>query len=444
MPTRPRARARALTKKRHLPFRDHSCQHIHAHTRAHVGRAFACSVYARVQKNERFFHRVGAPRVLARDGFEDGLFIPYDRLLKRGRVVRGSVTSVDAAAKTVSVSKPDGSTSTEQYDILVCATGAVFPVPFEPLSQAASEAKAAIARLRDNVRSAAAVTVIGGGPVGCELVGEIKAAFPDKTVRLVHGGDKLLNAPGNGNLTDAFRARVLEGVRARGVEVLLNTTATVAAGTPTLANGVFGGGAAHSVTLSTGSSVSSDITVLAFGSRFNASAYQSGSLTSAVRADGSGLATEATLQVTGFPNVFVIGDAATLGDAKMAFIAARSHAPIAKKNILLLAQALAGGRSAESVVPKLARHTPAAKGAMLIPDGPTGGLMAFGDKIMSGFLVKKLKAADLLVKRYALPAPAPGQRAAVWPHAVWPHVHSKLPHTTPVAFIMPPTLQDKC
>ena len=38
------------------------------------------------------------------------------------------------------------------------------------------------------IKDAHRITVIGGGPVGIELVGEIKAAYPTKEITLIHNG----------------------------------------------------------------------------------------------------------------------------------------------------------------------------------------------------------------------------------------------------------------
>ncbi|KAL9422471.1 hypothetical protein AB3S75_034693 [Citrus x aurantiifolia] len=73
------------------------------------------------------------------------------------------------------------------YDYVVVATGHVESVPksrTERLSQYEKEF--------EKVKSANSVLVVGGGPTGVELAGEIAVDFPDKKVILVHRGPKLL------------------------------------------------------------------------------------------------------------------------------------------------------------------------------------------------------------------------------------------------------------
>jgi len=43
------------------------------------------------------------------------------------------------------------------------------------------------------ISSAKSILIVGGGPVGVEMVGEIAAQHPGKKITLVHAGDTLLN-----------------------------------------------------------------------------------------------------------------------------------------------------------------------------------------------------------------------------------------------------------
>lgn len=42
------------------------------------------------------------------------------------------------------------------------------------------------------LKAAKSILVVGGGPTGVELVGELVTDFPDKNVTLVHGGSRLM------------------------------------------------------------------------------------------------------------------------------------------------------------------------------------------------------------------------------------------------------------
>lgn len=70
----------------------------------------------------------------------------------------------------------------------------------------------------ERLKRASSVLIIGGGPVGVELAGEIAEHFPEKRITLVQGDTALLPALSAGAGRKAFR--VLERL---GVSVLLNT-----------------------------------------------------------------------------------------------------------------------------------------------------------------------------------------------------------------------------
>ncbi|MCO5607094.1 hypothetical protein L7F22_061286 [Adiantum nelumboides] len=77
------------------------------------------------------------------------------------------------------------------YDFLVVATGSAYKGPStkrERILEFQSENK--------KLRKAKKVLIIGGGPVGVELTGEIVVDFPEREVILVHGGDRLIEFVG--------------------------------------------------------------------------------------------------------------------------------------------------------------------------------------------------------------------------------------------------------
>lgn len=69
------------------------------------------------------------------------------------------------------------------------------------------------------IQSASSILIIGGGPNGVELAGEIAADFPEKKVTLVHGGPRLLEFLGS-----KASSKTLEWLTSKNVDVLLNQT----------------------------------------------------------------------------------------------------------------------------------------------------------------------------------------------------------------------------
>ena len=95
----------------------------------------------------------------------------------------------------------------------ILATGSSQPTPMRP-----SEDSTSMSSLFDNfkktqkdIRKAQQVVIIGGGSVGVEMAGEIRAVYPDKKITLVHNSPHLLHpkstpAPGSNKETTSYSA----------------------------------------------------------------------------------------------------------------------------------------------------------------------------------------------------------------------------------------------
>lgn len=159
-----------------------------------------------------------APRLAAVAGGTAGIgdaWADVDELLDV-RVVRGAVTGVDRAGRTVAVG-PDVEVA---YDALVLTVGAEPVVPTVPGGAAAltlRNANDAIA-IRDALETADDLVVIGGGATGVQLAGEAATAHPNLSVHVVEQERRLL--PGFGTLLGLHAARLL---RRRGVRIHLSS-----------------------------------------------------------------------------------------------------------------------------------------------------------------------------------------------------------------------------
>src|SRR5687768_5327324 len=74
-----------------------------------------------IEPRDAFVHNVAALRVLVDPHWPGRLFFPYDRLLRRGRVVRDRAVRVDATGVTL------GSGERIMADYVVLATGSAYP-----------------------------------------------------------------------------------------------------------------------------------------------------------------------------------------------------------------------------------------------------------------------------------------------------------------------------
>ncbi|KAJ7712027.1 hypothetical protein B0H16DRAFT_1814924 [Mycena metata] len=104
---------------------------------------------------------------------EDKVPISYDRLFANttGTVVHGTATSI-----VRNTDQRSGHVSLDSGDVWEG------PLAFPRAKAAALEH---ISEWRENIKNAQGVAIVGGGPVGAEIAGEIRDIYPDKKMALV-------------------------------------------------------------------------------------------------------------------------------------------------------------------------------------------------------------------------------------------------------------------
>jgi NADH dehydrogenase FAD-containing subunit len=102
------------------------------------------------------------------------------------------------------------------YDYLVIATGAAQPPPTILRAVSREQAISELQRFQKHIFSAEKIAVIGGGAAGIELVTEIKEAYRDKQVTLIHSRSQLLPRFG-----PKLHEYVTKELNTLGVEMLL-------------------------------------------------------------------------------------------------------------------------------------------------------------------------------------------------------------------------------
>lgn len=145
-----------------------------------------------VDRKEVFFHRIASLRAGVRPEWSVTPFIPYDRLLRNGRVAVGKAVRVDTTERQVVLATGERL----PYDVVVIATGADYPEPARFTGTTTDEAVKSFARHQQKIATAGHVLVVGGGPSGVELAAEVRLARPDARVTLAHAGPALLHSTG--------------------------------------------------------------------------------------------------------------------------------------------------------------------------------------------------------------------------------------------------------
>jgi apoptosis-inducing factor 2 len=325
-----------------------------------------------VEPKDAFVHSVGSLRALVEPEFAPRIFLPYDKLLARGRVEHDRAVQVGAGRVVLA----SGKEITADYVVL--ASGSNYPFPAK---SDVDDTKDALEKYRaafDRLQHAEHVLLIGAGAVGIELAGEIKAAWPYMHVILLDAAPDVLG--------DAFREDLRAELRAQleeiGVELVLGEALRALPAIPPTELGAF------IVATESGREISADMWFQCFGVS-PVSDYLDDDLVGARGSDGF-VKVGPSLQVAGQETVFAIGDVST-ADAKMAGRAGR-QAHLVAANIRKLMHGDHDLDIYEPIPP-----------AIIVPIGPDmgSGQLPGAPDLASREMVSGAKGQDLMVDRYA-------------------------------------------
>ncbi|MCX4665647.1 FAD-dependent oxidoreductase [Streptomyces sp. NBC_01381] len=330
-----------------------------------------------IEPKDAFVHAAGSLRALVRpDWAGDNMFFPYDRLLRRGKVIRERAASVDVAGVTLE------SGARVDADYVVLASGSGYPFPAKTDTDVTSEALERIHAAHDELSRAERVLLVGAGPVGLELSGEIKAVWPEKRVTVIDPAEQLM--PG---FLPEVREELHRQLDVLGVDLRLRTA--LAEEPPSEP------GRTKNFTVATtdGGSVTADLWFRCYGVRVNGGYLGDEAFAGARTPQGQIRVTE-TLNVVGHEHIYALGDLTALAEAKMAGYAMK-HAEVIAENIT--AQ-LRGERPA-------ATYVPAPTPSVLLPLGPDGGVGQVptpdGPTVLPAQAVSEYKGKDLFAGRFA-------------------------------------------
>jgi NADH dehydrogenase FAD-containing subunit len=121
-------------------------------------------------------------------------WIPFDRFrrLDRVRTVHATLTRMDFAARTVSVRHDDGSTSAEEYDVLIISTGVTNGFWRQPNFQSSRDIGADLRAAHECLAAAQSVIVVGGGAAAVSSAANLARTWPAKRVDLYFPGERAL------------------------------------------------------------------------------------------------------------------------------------------------------------------------------------------------------------------------------------------------------------
>jgi NADH dehydrogenase FAD-containing subunit len=330
-----------------------------------------------IDPREGFVNAAASLRALTRPGWAPNAFFPFGTLLERGRAIRGRAVSVDPKGVTLA------SGQRVEADYLVLATGSGYSYPAKPNPEANDIAQQLddLRKTHEELSGAGRVLVLGAGPVGLELAGEIRDVWPDKDIIIVDRADQLL--PG-------FLSEVRDGLHRqlneRGIDLMQGTSLTALPPVPA------GQATRFAVATDKGEQIVADIWFRAYGVHINTGYLADGCLTPLT--DQAMIPVTDHLNVRGYGHVYAIGDVADLPDPKMASYA-MEHAAIVARNI----RAQLADDQPDAV------HTPTLDRRILLPLGTHAGVGQLptpnGPAAATAETVHRRKGADLFTARFA-------------------------------------------
>jgi NADH dehydrogenase FAD-containing subunit len=322
-----------------------------------------------VEPRDAFVHNVAALRAAVDPSTAARIFLPYDRLLEHGEVIRDRAVRVDGAQVELA------SGTVLRPDFIVLATGSSYPYPAKSDQDDSADAIARYQHTHEQLGAARRVMLLGAGAVGLEFAGEIAAAWPDKAITLVDQAAEILPGPYGPALRDELN-RQLDQL---GVQRVLGASLVERPSTQPGELGDF------DVSTTTGNRVEGDIWFRTYGVQPTTD-YVAGELAGAL-ATGAYLRVTPRLTVVGHDRVYAIGDIADI-DINRASVAGR-QAQLAAANIL----AANDGEDGSNYTPNPV--------SIMLPLGPEhgAGQLASGDLATTEQVVNA-KGRDLMIDRF--------------------------------------------
>ncbi|OCF55598.1 hypothetical protein L486_07082 [Kwoniella mangroviensis CBS 10435] len=147
---------------------------------------------------EYSFFPIAALRAAVVPGWEEKVVLP----LKTSTVFPfGSIHKVIAPNKVIELKKDsimlekpfEGSTEVPFYKAII-ATGSIQPSPMRPSGdwRDINDYLEALRKSQEEIKRAESIVIVGGGTVGVEFAGEVRALYPSKEITLIHNRSTLL------------------------------------------------------------------------------------------------------------------------------------------------------------------------------------------------------------------------------------------------------------
>lgn len=253
------------------------------------------------------------------------------------------------------------------YDYLVIATGHADPLP-----HARNDRLKQFEQDNEKIKEARSILIIGGGPTGVELAGEIAVDYPEKEITLVHRGSRLLEFIG-----PKASQKVLNWLQGKGVQVKLGQSIDMSS---------TGSEGNNKYVTSTGETVKADCFFLCLGKPLGSEWLKKTILKNSLDTSGR-LKVDQNLRVIGKKNIFAVGDITDIKELKQGYLA-QKHALVTAKNLKLM---LNGGNES-----KMEKYKPGSALA-IVSLGRKEAVAQFPLTTLIGIVPGCIKSKDLFV-----------------------------------------------
>ncbi|CAF1182268.1 unnamed protein product [Rotaria sp. Silwood1] len=332
-----------------------------------------------IDRKSYFLHNVAALRATVERDFARKIIVPYDRLLTNGCVVQAEVISISHDCIQVY-----GRNEPIYFNYLVIATGSSYAFPSKIAEIDINKAINLYNDIQEKIQKSQQILIIGGGPVGIELAGEIATDYPEKHITIVHSQKTLLQ-PNIYN--EKIYKNIQEQLEKLHINIILNDRIE-------LLNNHYINYIEEKQTFITKNNkinITADLTFICTGAHINNRSLLNSSLKSKINPETGRIIVNNYLQIDGYNNIFAIGDICDK-EEKFAFLANRQAEYVAK--IIPLIEK----KKSYPKEYKIQSHR-----AILLSIGRNGGIGQLpikGGMTVGSCIVKNFKSKDMFTARY--------------------------------------------
>lgn len=325
---------------------------------------------------------MAAPRNLVKADFADQAIVPFKSALPAVKHVKGKLITMSPSGGVIE--DPRGKRSTLKGDVTVLATGSRFANELmRGVDHDAIRRKTFYVKYSERIQSARKIVIVGGGPIGVEVAGEITDAYRNKIITILESGPRILGAT-----TEDVADHAMHLLRSRGVVVRTNERLVDGGSDP---HDVF---AKPGVAITTsGVHVPYDLMIWSTGGRPN-TGYMREHYASVLNAQGR-VAVTPELLVVGQAAMYALGDITDLDENKMAWHIG-GQVKVAAWNIRQALMEDGHGRNVKRYRPQTGNPS------MIVTIGSKAGVAHLKGVgiVKAGWFVSMVKARHMLVPKY--------------------------------------------